>query len=111
MPQPGASREPALPSGLYTRFQDPELLGMGGMGAVYRARDSVLGRDVALKLLHAGNPHLDETLFREARSQAKLEHENVCKVYEVGAEGDRRYLVMQLIQGEPLDQAKKGMTL
>lgn len=111
---PGAMESEAmrtLPVDLQERFQDPKWLGAGGMGTVFRARDKILGRDVALKLLHSGNPHLDNTLFREARSQAKLEHENVCKMYEVGTQGEHRYLVMQLIQGISLDQAKTKMTL
>ncbi|MDI1477165.1 serine/threonine-protein kinase [Polyangium sp. y55x31] len=109
--EPATSSKRVLPAELQGRFREPKVLGAGGMGTVYQARDSILGRDVALKLLHPGNPNLDETLFREARSQAKLEHENVCKIYEVGSEGEHHYLVMQLIQGVPLDKARANLTL
>lgn len=109
--EPATSSKRVLPPELQGRFHHPRVLGAGGMGTVYQAHDSILGRDIALKLLHPGNPQLDETLFREARSQARLEHENVCKIYEVGAQDENRYLVMQLIQGTTLDQAKASMTL
>jgi predicted Ser/Thr protein kinase len=100
-----------LPLALQERFESLTFLGEGGMGVVYRARDKSLGRDVALKFLFGGGAETTERLLREARSQARLEHENACKVYEVGAAEGHRYIVMQYIDGEPLDKAAKRMTL
>jgi len=102
---------PSLPAALVERFGRPELLGRGGMGSVYRARDRELGRDVALKFLHGSDPETNRKLLREARSQARLSHENACKVYEAGTLGDRPYIVMQYIDGEPLDRVSARMTL
>jgi serine/threonine protein kinase len=70
-------------------------IGAGGMGEVYRARDSRLGRDVAIKVSHENFPDRFE---REARSIAALNHPNICHVYDVGP----NYLVMELIDGAPL---------
>src|SRR5262245_6827466 len=85
---PSASAPPALaslPAEILARYEIVAFLGRGGAGTVYRARDRRLDRQVALKLLvdhHGGD--IDQRLLREARSQARLEHENACKVYEVG---------------------------
>ncbi|MDI1429124.1 serine/threonine-protein kinase [Polyangium sorediatum] len=100
----------SIPLGLLTRFGEFHFLGSGGMGAVYRARDRHLGRDVAVKFLHQADPETNRTLLREARAQARIEHEHACKVYEVGTDGDRPYIVMQYIAGEPLDLAGEWMT-
>ncbi|MDC3957470.1 serine/threonine-protein kinase [Polyangium jinanense] len=102
---------PSVPVVLRSRFEGLVLLGRGGMGSVYRARDKQLGRDVALKFLHASDAETNRKLLREARSQARLEHENACKVYEAAALGDRPYIVMQYIDGDPLDVASARMTL
>src|SRR4051812_39087818 len=68
---------PTLPPSLLERYECTGLLGQGGMGAVYRARDRQLQRDVALKFLLGDDPDL--RLLREARSQARLDHPNACK--------------------------------
>jgi serine/threonine protein kinase len=70
-------------------------IGAGGMGEVYKARDTRLGRDVALKI---SNEAFSERFEREARSIAALNHPNICHLYDVGP----NYLVMELIDGEPL---------
>ncbi len=70
-------------------------IGAGGMGEVYRARDSRLGRDVAIKVSHE---NFSDRFEREARSIAALNHPNVCHLYDVGP----NYLVMELIEGAPL---------
>jgi serine/threonine protein kinase len=71
------------------------LLGKGGMGEVYRARDSRLNRDVAIKV---SNAEFTERFTREARTIASLNHTNICHLYDVGP----NYLVMELVEGETL---------
>jgi eukaryotic-like serine/threonine-protein kinase len=106
-----ASDSAEIPGALYSRFESFELLGRGGMGVVYKARDIRLGRDIAIKLLFGADPQFGGSLLREARAQARIEHENVCEVYEAGTVDNVRFIVMQLIAGEPLDKAKSTMTL
>ena len=82
-------------------------LGAGGMGEVYRARDSRLGREVAIKVLPAETLHDDKArgrLLREARLAATLNHPNICTVHEVGEADGNVYLVMELIEGAPLSE-------
>src|SRR6476661_4395608 len=70
-------------------------LGAGGMGEVHRARDTRLGRDVAIKF---SNEKFSERFEREARAIAALNHPHICQLYDVGPD----YLVMELIEGTPL---------
>ena len=80
-------------------------LGRGGMGEVYRARDTRLGRDVALKVLPSGTVSGEEDRLRferEARTVSRLSHPNVCPLFDVGREGDTPFLVMELLEGETL---------
>ncbi|MDI1450968.1 serine/threonine-protein kinase [Polyangium sp. 6x1] len=107
---PSSAPPQSIPQALLSRFGEFHFLGAGGMGAVYRARDRHLGRDVAIKFLHQADPETNRTLLREARAQARIEHEHACKVHEVGADGDRPYIVMQYIVGEPLDRVGDRMT-
>jgi tetratricopeptide (TPR) repeat protein len=84
------------------RYQIQELLGAGGMGAVYRARDTSLGRDVAIKVPAATTDDeiAGRQLMHEARAAAALDHPNICTIHEV-AEADRRwFIVMQHVEGE-----------
>ena len=90
-----------------TRFGAYEIqasLGAGGMGEVYRARDTRLGRDVALKILpeHQADAARRERFQREARAVASLTHPNICTIHDVGHEGGIDFLVMELIDGESL---------
>jgi len=71
------------------------LIGKGGMGEVYRARDTRLGRDVAIKV---SQEHFGERFEREARAVAALNHSHICTLHDVGA----NYLVMEYIEGAPL---------
>ena len=84
-----------------------ELRGKGGMGEVYRAHDSRLERDVAIKVLPEalGNDSEFRRRFeREAKTISQLQHSHVCTLYDIGSEGDRSYLVMELLDGETLEE-------
>ena len=88
------------------------LLGQGGMGEVYVARDSRLGRTVAIKVLPAklaADRHFRERFDREARTICQLDHPHICTLYDVGEQDGTSYLVMQYLEGETLaDRLKKG---
>src|ERR1700690_3952858 len=82
-------------------------LGAGGMGEVYRATDTKLGRDVALKLLPPEVAHDPERLARfqrEAKSLAQLDHPNIVTIYSVEECDGIHFLTMQLVEGQPLDR-------
>ena len=88
-------------------FQIVRLLGSGGMGEVYLARDRPLDRAVAIKVLHgdAIEPHHLARFEREARAASTLNHPNVAHIYQLGETPDgRRYLAMEYVEGVPLDQ-------
>jgi eukaryotic-like serine/threonine-protein kinase len=95
------------------RFRHPELIGRGGMGDIYRATDSVLGRVVAIKILaerFAQDTSLRERFTREALSAARLSGEpNTVTIYDVGEHDDRPYIVMEHLGGGSLDdELRKG---
>ena len=79
-------------------------IGQGGMGVVYRAHDEVLDRDVAVKVLAAGAGQTlgRDHLLREAQAASALTHPNICTIYQVGKSGDEFYIVMELVEGQPL---------
>jgi eukaryotic-like serine/threonine-protein kinase len=82
-------------------------LGAGGMGEVYRATDTKLGRDVALKVLPAemaGDPERLTRFRREAKSLAQLDHPNIVTIYAVEEFDGLQFLIMQLVEGQPLDR-------
>src|SRR5580692_8373277 len=87
-------------------------LGAGGMGEVYRARDTRLDRDVAIKVLSGhfvSTPSLKERFDREARTISQLSHPNICRLYDVGSQDGADYLVMECLEGETLaDRLVRG---
>jgi serine/threonine protein kinase len=93
------------------RYDLIKLLGEGGMGSVFLAYDPDLQRYVALKFLHSGDKEATQRLLQEGRAQAKIEHPNVCRVYEVGKFNGRIYIAMQYIDGDILPKLAKKLTL
>ncbi|MBI2839895.1 MAG: protein kinase [Acidobacteria bacterium] len=93
------------------QYQILELLGEGGMGQVYRAHDTVLNRSVALKLLASADPRLVARFLLEARAQARVEHEHICKVYGTGELEGTPYIAMQIVTGRTLRAAYEEMSL
>ncbi|HSE41842.1 MAG TPA: protein kinase [Acidobacteriota bacterium] len=93
------------------RYQQLELIGQGSIGEVFRAYDSVLKRLVALKFLKGSRDGMEERFLREAQSQARVHHDNICKVYEVGEIDHRPFISMQYINGKTLNQAAQEMNL
>ena len=86
-------------------YQIVGLLGVGGMGEVYRAKDTRLGRDVAIKLLPAAFSANSDRLHRfeqEARSASALNHPNIVTIYELGQDGSTHYIAMELVEGKTL---------
>jgi tetratricopeptide (TPR) repeat protein/predicted Ser/Thr protein kinase len=112
-PQPGADGTPAPPIPaaqvrLGDRYEVKRLLGRGGMGAVYLARDRTLGRDVAVKLHGVGSG--GDRLHREAVAMAKLAHPNVVTVFEVASFEDRLYVAMEYVKGGTLGTWMRSQT-
>src|SRR5215469_8440803 len=87
-------------------------LGAGGMGEVYKARDTRLDRVVAIKILPSHlseNPEARQRFDREARAISSLSHPNICTLYDVGHQDGTGYLVMEFLEGETLaDRLMKG---
>ena len=97
--------EPVFPPGsLFGRYVVRERIGAGGMGVVYAAYDPVLDRRVAIKILRAAGASARERLLREGKAMARLSSPHVVGVLDVGAEGDRDFVAMELIEGTTLTQ-------
>ena len=105
----------SLPPGVRLgRYEIKFQLGAGGMGEVYLAEDTQLGRRVAVKILPpeaVSDEHARKRLVREARAAATLDHPNICSIHEVGEEGGRSFIAMQYVEGETLDVRMKRKPL
>ena len=99
------------------RYEILGLVGRGGMGVLYRARDHALDRDVALKMMLVDftlDPSAHERFQREAKAVARLQHRNVVTIHELGEADGAPYIVMEFLGGKDLDallQAQTPLTL
>ena len=87
-------------------------LGAGGMGEVYRAKDTRLDRTVAIKILPAhlsDDPEFKQRFEREARTVSSLNHSHICHLYDIGSQDGTDFLVMEFLDGETLaDRLRRG---
>ncbi|HEX5749497.1 MAG TPA: protein kinase [Archangium sp.] len=104
-------RAPAFPVPGWDRYQPVRFLGQGGMGLVFLAYDPLLRRNVALKFVRGEDPELARRFLAEARAQARVRHERVCEVYEVGEVQGRGFIAMRYVDGQPLGQLADTLTL
>ncbi len=91
-----------LPGELIGTFHLEEAIGAGGMGAVFRAHDAQLDREIALKLLpldQTADPEIVQRFYQEGRAAARLDHENIARVYSIGQDGPHHYIAFEFIEG------------
>lgn len=101
-------------AGLFPQFEILAFVGKGGMGAVYKVRQPILDRLIALKILPpvvAGDAGFAERFNREARALARLNHPNIVAVYDFGKAGDLPYLTMEFVDGSNLREVERAGTL
>lgn len=95
----------SLAGQIVSHYEILEKLGEGGMGAVYKARDTMLGRLVAVKVLIGASgqtPEKRSRFLQEARTASALNHPNIITIYEIASAGDTDYIIMELVRGETL---------
>jgi serine/threonine protein kinase len=111
----GLTGEPKLkPGDKLGLFEVIRLLGIGGMGEVYLAKDLRLNRQVALKILppnSLADPNATKRFLREAQAAASLEHTHICTIHEIGEENELSFIVMQFFEGETLAEKIKRSPL
>ncbi|RKG95028.1 serine/threonine-protein kinase [Corallococcus carmarthensis] len=110
-PAPRPPEAQAFPLPGWERYQPLRFLGQGGMGRVFLAWDPRLHRHVALKFVRDEDAALTHRFVSEARAQARVKHERVCQVYEVGHVEGRVFIAMQYIDGEPLGALVRSLTV
>jgi len=93
------------------RYKLLNLLGEGGMGRVYKAVDLELNRYVAVKLLREDDPDFVTRLSTEAKTQARLDHPNICRVYDVGKQDGKPFIAMEYIDGITLQSVRDTLTI
>jgi serine/threonine-protein kinase len=109
-PKP-AAQSPTFPVTGWERYECVRFLGEGGMGRVFLAYDPRLRREVALKFVRGDDAELSRRFVSEARAQARVNHERVCKVYEVGEVQGRVYIAMQYVDGQSLSALAGTLTV
>jgi tetratricopeptide (TPR) repeat protein len=95
----------------WDRYELLDFLGKGGMGLVYRARDRRLGRIVAIKFVLEASAKMTARFLGEARAQSRIDHPNICRVYEVGEVAGHAYIALQLVKGESLQRVARRLSL
>ena len=108
---PRALPIPEFPVKDWDRYEFLGFLGQGGMGMVFHCRDRRLGREVAIKFVRIEDERHLQRFMAEARAQARVDHEHVCKVFEVGEVEGKVFISMQHIAGRSLDVASEYLSL
>lgn len=106
--EPGSGDYPVAD---WERYEFLGLLGRGGMGTVYKARDRRIDRVVALKFIAGGGERLKQRFMQEARMQARMNHPGICKIYETGEVADKAYIAMEFVDGQSLQKAQLRLSL